>query len=59
LSPTLEYPSTEAEPLWASTIGIDYSGAQTPADSLSGLRVYLAEGETPVEIPPPLSLKKY
>jgi hypothetical protein len=29
------------------TIGIDYSGAQTPADSLSGLRIYLAEGDSP------------
>src|SRR5437016_13421170 len=40
-------------------IGIDYSGAQTTADSLPGLRVYLADDDTPVEIPPPPSPKKY
>lgn len=41
-------------------IGIDYSGAQTPADSLSGLRVYVAErGAPPVEVPPPPSPRKY
>jgi hypothetical protein len=26
-------------------VGIDYSGAQTPTASLSGLRVYLAEAQ--------------
>jgi hypothetical protein len=41
------------------TIGIDYSGAQTPVDSLAGLRIYLAEGDVPTEVPPPPSLKKY
>lgn len=46
-------------PAFTRTIGIDYSGAQTPADSLSGLRIYLAESDTPVEVPPPPSLKKY
>jgi hypothetical protein len=41
-------------------IGIDYSGAETPNASLKGLRVYLAEGDTPpVEIPPPPSPRKY
>jgi hypothetical protein len=41
-------------------IGIDYSGAKTPSASLKGLRVYLAEGETPpVEVPPPPSPRKY
>jgi hypothetical protein len=41
-------------------IGIDYSGAETPSASLKGLRVYLAEGETPpVEVPLPPSPRKY
>jgi hypothetical protein len=31
--------------LFARYIGIDYSGAQTPAASLPGLRVYQADGE--------------
>jgi len=45
---------------YARYIGIDYSGAQTPRDSLPGLRVYVAQGEAlPVEVPPPLSPRKY
>ena len=47
-------------PAFARTIGIDYSGAETPTASLKGLCVYLAEGDAPpVEVPPPPSLKKY
>src|SRR5258708_12956794 len=47
-------------PAFARTIGIDYSGAETPTSSLKGLRVYLAEGEAPaVEVPPPPSSRKY
>jgi hypothetical protein len=46
-------------PAFARTIGIDYSGAQTPTCSLSGLRIYLAEAGEPVEVPPPPSFKKY
>jgi hypothetical protein len=47
-------------PAFARTIGIDYSGAQTPTASLKGLRVYLAEGDAPpAEVPPPPSLKKH
>jgi hypothetical protein len=40
---------------FARYIGIDYSGAKTPMESLSALRVYVAEGETPAceELPPP------
>lgn len=36
-------------------VGIDYSGAQTPTSSLKGLRVYLAQGDSPPEevLPPP------
>lgn len=42
------------------TIGIDYSGAETPTASLKGLRVYLAEGEAlPQEVLPPPSTRKY
>jgi hypothetical protein len=41
-------------------IGIDYSGAQTPTSSLKGLRLYAAGGgSAPVEVTPPLGLKKY
>jgi hypothetical protein len=41
-------------------VGIDYSGAETPTASLRGLRIYMAEGDTPpAEIPPPLSPRKY
>ncbi len=47
-------------PAFARTIGIDYSGAETPTASLKGLRVYLAEGDgPPVEVPPPQSPLKY
>ena len=45
---------------FARTIGIDYSGAETPTASLKGLRVYLADGDAPpVEVPPPPSSRKY
>ncbi|MEP7367917.1 MAG: HepT-like ribonuclease domain-containing protein [Acidobacteriota bacterium] len=41
-------------------IGIDYSGAQTPLSSLSGLRVYLSDASgPPIEVPPPPSPRKY
>jgi hypothetical protein len=32
-------------PVFARTIGIDYTGAETPTASLKGLRVCLAEGD--------------
>ena len=45
---------------FARTIGIDYSGAETPTASLKGLRVYLTEGgASPVEVLPPPSSRKY
>ena len=45
---------------FARYLGIDYSGAQTPTSSLSGLRLYAATPAiAPVEIPPPPSPKKY
>lgn len=41
-------------------IGIDYSGAQTPASSLSGLRIYMADrNDAPTEVSPPPSPRKY
>ena len=41
-------------------IGIDYSGAETPTSSLSGLRVYEAyQHRFPNEVPPPPSPRKY
>lgn len=45
---------------FARYIGIDYSGAKTPIDSLKGLRVYLAAGkQPPAEVLPPPSPRKY
>ena len=47
-------------PAFARTIGIDYSGAETPTASLKGLRVYMAEvGGLPAEVLPPPSPRKY
>jgi hypothetical protein len=47
-------------PAFARTIGIDYSGAETPTASLKGLRVYLTDGDgLPVEVLPPPSPRKY
>lgn len=45
---------------FARYIGIDCSGAQTPSARLKGLRVYLAEADTPpIEVAPPPSPRKY
>jgi hypothetical protein len=47
-------------PAFERYIGIDYSGAQTPASSLKGLRVYEADRLTAAhEIEPPPSPRKY
>jgi len=47
-------------PQFERYIGIDYSGAETPTSSLSGLRVYVADGWSPPrEILPPQSARKY
>jgi hypothetical protein len=47
-------------PAFDRYIGIDYSGAKTPDDSLKGLRVYLAEGGAEAtEVQPPPSPRKY
>lgn len=47
-------------PLFDRYLGIDYSGAETPTNSLTGLRVYEAVGnQAPSEIQPPPSRRKY
>jgi hypothetical protein len=47
-------------PAFQRTIGIDYSGAETPTSSLKRLRVYLAErAASPEEVLPPPSPRKY
>jgi len=47
-------------PAFARTIGIDYSGAETPTASVKGLRVYMTvNGEPPIEVLPPPSQRKY
>jgi hypothetical protein len=47
-------------PRFARYIGIDYSGAQSPENSLKGLRVYEAHGHAePVEVQPPPSPRRY
>ena len=45
---------------FARYVGIDYSGAQTPADSLAGLRIFEAVDDgPPSEVPPRPSPRKY
>lgn len=47
-------------PQFERYIGIDYSGAKKPTESLPGLRVYAADWVMPPrEVPPPLSPRKY
>lgn len=47
-------------PAFQRYIGIDYSGAETPTQSLPGLRVYAASPTaTPYEVQPPPSPRKY
>jgi hypothetical protein len=49
-----------AAPAFTRHVGVDYSGAQTPSDSLPGLRVYVSEGGAqPVEVTPPPSPRRY
>lgn len=66
-TPTLEAPTTRSTVLRPATrrrfaryVGIDYSGAETPEASLTGLRVFVASDEEPPrEEPPPPGPKKY
>jgi hypothetical protein len=47
-------------PQFERYIGIDYSGAKTPTESLPGLRVYAVDWVMPPrEVPPPPSPRKY
>lgn len=47
-------------PQFERYIGIDYSGAKTPTESLSGLRVSAADWVMPPrEVPPPPSPRKH
>jgi len=47
-------------PLFERYLGIDYSGAQAPTSSLTGLRMYAATPtQPPSEVPPPPSPRKY
>jgi hypothetical protein len=49
-----------SRPAFGRYIGIDYSGAKTPISSLKGLRVSMADPNTPaVEVLPPPSPHKY
>ncbi len=48
-----------SEPLFERYFGIDYSGAETPSSSLTGLRLYAATPtQPPIEIHPPPSSRK-
>ncbi|MGA8220734.1 MAG: hypothetical protein WB780_03705 [Candidatus Acidiferrales bacterium] len=50
----------QVNPVFERYIGIDYSGAETPRSSLSGLRVFAADRlNTPLEVQPPPSPRKY
>ncbi len=47
-------------PTFHRYVGLDYSGAKTPSDSLPGLRVFVAEsGNEAREVQPPPSPRKY
>lgn len=47
-------------PLFDRYIGIDYSGAKTPTESLKGLRIYVAgRDHDPLEIFPPPGRRRY
>jgi hypothetical protein len=52
--------TTKGNHVFDRYVGIDYSGAQTPASSLPGLRVYLADRTSPpFEVQPAPSPRKY
>jgi hypothetical protein len=58
-SPELEL-NAHSTPSFQRYIGIDYSGAKTPSDSLKGLRVFVATREMDAyEVLPPPSPRKY
>lgn len=48
------------QPRFSRYIGIDYSGAKSPTESLSGLRIFMATGnDKPMEVLPPHGPKRY
>lgn len=48
------------DPIFERYVGIDYSGAETPASSLKGLRIFVATlSQPPTEVEPPPSPRKY
>ncbi len=48
-------------PMFSRYVGVDYSGAETPDQSLPGIRVFVAEGDSarPTEVAPPPGPRKY
>lgn len=48
-------------PMFSRYVGVDYSGAETPGQSLPGIRVFVAGGDAapPVEVAPPPGPGKY
>ena len=48
-------------PMFSRYVGVDYSGAETPTQSLPGIRVFVAEGDAarPIEVAPPPGPGKY
>ncbi|MFM8358928.1 MAG: hypothetical protein ACKOET_10265, partial [Verrucomicrobiota bacterium] len=47
-------------PRFERYLGIDYSGAQTPGESLKGLQLYRAEGcALPVRVAPPAGARRH
>ena len=55
-----ERPRQVVRPIFDRYVGIDYSGAETPTASLTGLRVYMADRTSPpTEVQPPPSPRKH
>ena len=48
-------------PMFSRYVGVNYSGAETPEQSLPGIRVFVAGGDEarPIEVPPPPGPRKY
>jgi antitoxin (DNA-binding transcriptional repressor) of toxin-antitoxin stability system len=53
--------SASSPPMFCRYVGVDYSGAKTPDQSLPGIRVFVAEADAarPTEVPPPPRPGKY
>lgn len=60
IPPAVDTPAKNRIPAFDRYVGIDYSGAQTPASSLKGLRIYMADRtRPPSEVKPPPGPRKY